>query len=535
MHRIAAIASDESLIRIAGTVDGEPLIHTERITMSPQKSQHDVVIVGGGSAGCVLAARLTEDGATRVLLLEAGSSALPDAAAHPPAWPSLAASEAAWGDTTVAQISGAPTALPRGRGLGGSSAINAMVFARGHHTCYDSWSAHGAKGWSYDDLLPYFQRSETATSGAPGRGSAGPLTVGPAGQPNEILLACLDGAVEAGHRRAADISGGLEEGFAPVDLNIVAGRRQSAADAYLAPALDRPNLDVVTGATAHRLVFEGTRCVGVEYGAGGRTHVAAAAGEVVLTAGAIGSALILQRSGIGSEDDLRPAGVDVFHRLPGVGRNLQDHPRANLVHRAGRAVPEPRNNHGEILGLLRSAPDADGPDVQIIFIDIPVPNPVAPVRNGFTIGVSPMRPASRGSLRIASADPYAAPLIDPRYFTAEQDVRAVLSGIATARRIAASGALAPWGVEEVSPGPAAAGEESLAEHTRRYFGSYCHPVGTCLMGEDDLSVVDSELRVRGLDGLRVADASVMPSIPSNNTNATVYAIAERAADLLRRP
>ncbi|MGW1259781.1 GMC family oxidoreductase [Streptomyces sp. NPDC002513] len=280
-------------------------------------------------------------------------------------------------------------ALPRGKGLGGSSAINAMVFTRGHRTGYDSWSAHGARGWTYDDLPLYFQRTETDTSGARGRGTAGPLTVGPAKEPNEILLACLDGAVETGHRRAFDISGGLEEGFAPVDLNIVDGRRQSAADAHLAPALDRPNLHVVTAATAHRLLFEGTRCVGVEYGVDGRTHTATAARDVVLTAGTIGSALLLQRSGIGSEGDLRRAGVDMFHQLPGVGRNLHDHPRANLVHQAQRPVPTPRNNHGEILGLLRSTPDADRPDVQIIFIDIPLPNAVAPVQNGFTLALSP--------------------------------------------------------------------------------------------------------------------------------------------------
>lgn len=503
--------------------------------MPTQKAVHDVVIVGGGTAGCVLAARLTLDSDVRVLLLEAGSATLPEAVAYPPAWPSLAASEAGWGDTTVVQqASGAPVALPRGKGLGGSSAINAMVFARGHRTSYDSWSEHGAKGWTFDDLLPYFQRSETAVSGAPGRGTNGPLTVGPAGQPNDVLLACLAGAVETGHRRAFDISGGLEEGFAPVDLNIVAGRRQSAADAYLLPVLNRPNLDVVTGAVAHRLLFEGRRCVGVEYSADGQTRTATAAGEVVLTAGTIGSALILQRSGIGSEDDLRQAQVGVFHALPGVGQNLHDHPRANFVYQTQRPVPAARNNHGEILGLLRSTPDADGPDVQIIFIDIPLPNPVAPVQNGFTIGVSPMRPASRGSLRITSADPYAPPVIDPNYFADEADVRSVLSGIATARKIAWSSALAEWGIEEISPGLTAVDEESLAAYARTYFGSYCHPVGTCLMGEDEVSVVDSELRVHGLDGLRIADASVIPAIPSNNTNATVYAIAERAADLLRR-
>lgn len=309
----------------------------------------------------------------------------------------------------------------------------------------------------------------------------------------------------------------------------------AAPRTYLTPALARPNLHIVTEAVAHRLLFDGDRCTGIEYGAGGRTHTVTATREVVLTAGAVGSAQLLLRSGIGPEGDLAQAQIDVFHPLPGVGRNLHDHPRANLVYRAQRQVPVPRNNHGEILGLLRSTPELDGPDLQLVFIDLPLPNPVAPVRNGFTIGVSPMRPVSRGSLRVTSADPYAAPVLDPNYFAEEQDVRTVLSGIRTAREIAGSSPLAEWGIEEVSPGLDTADDQSLGSFAKKHFGSCCHPVGTCAMGEDETSVVDSELRVRGLEGLRVADGSVIPSIPSNNTNATVYAIAERAADFLRRP
>lgn len=501
----------------------------------PQRA-YDVVIVGGGTAGSVLAARMSQDEDVNVLLLEAGAAALPDEARDPPAWPSLAATHASWGEMTVVQgTRGTTVALPRGRGLGGSSAIDAMVFARGHRSGYDAWGGSGAKGWGFEDLLPYFQRSETALVRAPGRGTHGPLLVAPPAEPNDVLLACLEGAVESGHQRARDISGGLEEGFAPVDLTIVDGHRQSAADAYLAPALNRRNLHVLTEALVHRLLFDGPRCCGVEYSVADRTERADCTGEVVLTAGTVGSAHLLLRSGVGPPSDLRQVGVDVVHELPGVGRNLHDHPRAHLVYRTQREVPKARYNHGEVMGLLRSTPEADGPDVQIVFADFAVPNPAGPVDNGFTMAITPIRPASRGTVRLASADPRTPPLVDPNYFAEEQDVRTTLRGLTAARRIAWSSALADWGIEEVSPGLGAVDEESIAAFARREFSACCHPVGTCAMGEEEMSVVDSELRVRGLDGLRVADASVIPSMPCGFPGATIYAIAERAAELLHRP
>jgi choline dehydrogenase len=504
-----------------------------------QTVEYDYVVVGAGTAGSVLAARLSEDGDARVLLLEAGGSEEPQDLPVPPAWPRLLGTPRNWGDRTIPQAaSGTSVPMARGRGLGGSSAINAMVFTRGHRSGYDAWAAAGAERWGFDDLLPYLKRSERAV-GRDGqvRGQDGPLTVAPAHRPNPVLEACLEAAAEVGHPRAADISSGLEEGFGWPDLNIVDGRRQTAADAYLAPVWGRGNLRVVTDALVHRLLLDGGRCTGVAYTAHGEQVTVRAAREVVLAAGALGTPQLLMLSGVGPHRHLRETGVEVVHDLPGVGGNLQDHVMAGVVYSAARPVPTPLNNHGEALGLLHSGTaEGDGPDLQIIFVDIPSHSPaLAGPAEGYTVRVSLMRPHSRGTVRLASASPQDAPLVDPDYYADPRDLRAMVAGIRAAREIGRAKALDPWRGAEVLPGADVQDDAAIRAYLRRGLASYFHPVGTCRLGTGPDAVVDEELRVHGIEGLRIADASVMPSIVSGNTNATVFGIAERAAELLTRP
>jgi choline dehydrogenase len=501
--------------------------------MSSRATGYDYVIVGAGVAGSVLAARLSERADARVLVLEAGSATPPPNSSLPPIWPALSTTEWNWGESsTVQAATGKATPVPRGRGVGGSSLINAMIFVRGHRANYDAWAKGGVKGWAFDDLLPYFKRSETANGRDPAlRGIDGPMVVAPADPLNELQAACLSAAVQSGHRRATDISGGLEVGFGPVDLNIVNGERQSAADAYLWPVSERTNLKLVTNAAVHRVLFEGDRCVGVEYGINGGSGTAVArAGEVILTAGAVGSAQLLMLSGIGPAGHLRDVGIDVCADLPGVGANLQDHAWVMVAYRAARSVPAGRNNHGEVVGLIRSQPN-DAPDLQIIFSDSAAPEFVGfdGLRNGYAIGVCMMQPFSRGTVRLAA---HGRVLIDPNYFGDDRDMRTMINGLRIAREIGMADALNDWRAEEVSPGPDTESDEDLRAFARRNFSSYTHLVGTCAMGDTAQSVVDDQLRVHGLRGLRVADASVIPTVPSSNTAATVYALAERAAEMI---
>ncbi|MCV7170719.1 GMC family oxidoreductase N-terminal domain-containing protein [Mycobacterium manitobense] len=498
----------------------------------------DYVVIGGGSAGCVIAARLSEDPAARVLLLESGSGDSRPEIAAPPAWPALWGTDVDYAYRTVAQpgTAGREHDWPRGHTLGGSGSINAMVYLRGHPNDFDSWAKSGCTGWDHDSVLPYFRRMETVGGRDPHhRGTDGPLSPAPAAAPdaNPLSQVFLDGAAAAGFPLTDDMNGADAEGAGWHDLSITGGTRQSTASAYLHPVRGRPNLTVATSSRALTLRFDGHRCTGVDFVRRGRHMTAHADAEVVVSAGAVDSPRLLLLSGVGAAAELESAGVRAVHDLPGVGRNLHDHPLCPVVHEAARPIPVGRTNHAETSMLWRSDASLGGPDMQLMFIHVPFHPPhLAAPANSYTFAIATV-PDARGSIRIASADPAAPPLIDPNYLGEESDVRRLMHGMEVARDIATGQAFAPWRAREVLPGPAVRDAAALRAYVRHATSTYYHPVGSCAMGTGPEAVVDTDLRVHGLTGLRVADASVMPKIPSVNTNVATIMIGEKAADLIR--
>jgi len=500
-------------------------------------TDYDYVITGGGTAGCVLAARLSEDPGTRVLLLEAGCAEPVAAMMVPDAWPGLVGSPADWGGTTVAQAGAGPLPYPRGRGLGGSGAINAMAHVRGHRAVYDAWAVGGAAGWGYADLLPYFKRSEHAEGRDPAlRGTGGPVRVAPVPETSRhpAAQALAEALCALGCPVTGDLSGSRQEGVAWPDLAIWEGRRVSPADAYLLPAMGRPNLTVLDGCLVTRLLIRDGRCTGAGYTRDGAPEQARASAEVIVCAGAIGSPQLLMLSGIGPAGDLRGLGIDPVADLPGTGAGLQDHPVAMASYACAVPLPRSRYNHGETYASVRSPLAGAWPDLQLFPVLLPVAPPgyPAPV-GGFALVASVVSPDSRGSVRLASASPAAAPLIDPGFLREPADLDRLAAGLTLIRSAAAGTGFARLGVTEAHPGPGT-GAGELRAWVRRTAGSYYHPAGTCRIGPDTDggAVVDPQLRVRGIDGLRVADASVIPVIPNAPLHATVLAIAERAADLI---
>jgi choline dehydrogenase len=498
--------------------------------------RYDYIIVGAGTAGCVVAGRLSEDPDARVLLLEAGGLEPTRATTVPHAWPENLGSSAEWNETTTPQGGGVTIAYSRGRVLGGSGAINAMAHVRGHRSIYDGWARDGAPGWGFADLLPFFRRTERTTGRDPElRGTDGPIPVGPPGSPHPVARAFVQGLRDAGVSQTDDLSGAHQEGVCWADLAISDGRRVSSADAYVRPVLDRPNLTVAGGSHVLGLRLDDGRCTGVGYLDDGVPTEASAEREVVLCAGAIGSPQLLLRSGIGGADALRSLGIEVVADRPSVGANLHDHAVVYTSHASPAPLPTSLYNNGEAYAALRSSLAADAPDLHLFPILLPIAAAgCEPPAAGFVLTAAVMQPESRGSVTLRSADPAAAPVIDPALLREERDLDRMEEAATIARELGASSAMRACRRSEVWPGPEVTTRAALRDWLRAHVWTYYHPAGTCRMGGDADSVVDLELRLRGVDGLRVADASVMPRIPNAHPNATVLAIGERAAELIRQ-